>query len=192
MPALDAQRPSSTSAPASASMSRAAYGAPEAPVIPRKMRTSGLFRALGGQEELRQLPELLIREAELGHHRVAELGRVLDVVLEELLRAALGSLVAQVGRALVRAPGAEVGVTGRAAGAREDLGAFESLLVVGEALTLRPRRYCLDHLTRQRLLRGRALVGEHTHREDDQHGADDGHRTTREPALAAPVHERED
>src|SRR5215210_3236630 len=120
MPALDAQRPSSTSAPASASMSRAAYGAPEAPVIPRKMRTSDLFRALGGEEELRQLPELLVREAELGHHRVAELRRVLDVVLEELLRTALRPLVAEVGRSLVRAPGAEVGVTRGAARAGEN------------------------------------------------------------------------
>src|SRR5437763_16177709 len=37
------QTPSSQSASVSLSMSRAAYGAPEAPVIPRKMRTGGPY-----------------------------------------------------------------------------------------------------------------------------------------------------
>src|SRR5206468_939706 len=40
-PALDAQTPISQSAAASASSSRTAYGAPEAPVIPRKMFIPG-------------------------------------------------------------------------------------------------------------------------------------------------------
>src|SRR5919106_569701 len=101
MPALDAQMPSSTSAPASASTRRAVYGAPEAPVMPRKMRTARLLRALGGEQELRQLAELLVREAELRHHRVAELRRVADVVHQVLLRPSLGALVAEVRRARV-------------------------------------------------------------------------------------------
>src|SRR5438552_221975 len=88
MPALDAQMPSSTSAPANASTSRAAYGAPEAPVMPTKTRTAGLFWALGREEELGELGELLIREAELRHHVVAELRRIADVRHQLLLRLA--------------------------------------------------------------------------------------------------------
>src|SRR6266496_404915 len=100
MPALDAQIPSSTSAPASASTSRAAYGAPEAPVIPRKIRTAGLFWALGGEEERRQLRELLVVETELRHHVVAELRRVADVLHEELFVAPLRTFGAEIGRPL--------------------------------------------------------------------------------------------
>src|ERR671936_775791 len=59
MPALDAQMPSSTSACASTSTRRAAYGAPEAPVMPRKTRMGRLFRALGGVQELAELPQLV-------------------------------------------------------------------------------------------------------------------------------------
>src|SRR5919198_5435397 len=100
--------PSSTSARASASTSRAAYGAPEAPVIPRKTRMPRLLRAFGGEQEAGQLVELLVREPELGHDCVTELRRVLDVVVQLLLRLPASRFVAQVGGALVRAAGAQI------------------------------------------------------------------------------------
>src|ERR687887_195242 len=100
--------PSSTSARASVSTSRAAYGAPEAPVIPRKTRMRRLLRAFGGEEERGELVELLVREAELRHDRVTELRRVLDVVVQLLLRLAPRRFVAQVRRTLVRGAGAEI------------------------------------------------------------------------------------
>src|SRR2546421_5087711 len=127
MPAPDTQIPSSTSAPASTSTSRAAYGAPEAPVIARKTRTAGLFRALGGRQERRELVELRIVETELRHDVVAELRWVTDVVVQLLRRLPARSLVAQVRRALVRATGAEVGVARGAARAGEDLRACNRL-----------------------------------------------------------------
>src|SRR6476620_5096581 len=107
--------------------------------MPRKTRTAGLFRALGSVEECRELRELLVVEAELRHHVVAVLGWVADVAHEEVLRAALRPLGAEVWRALVRAAGAQVRMTGRAAGAREDLRTRDRLLVVRESLPLRPR-----------------------------------------------------
>src|SRR6266540_673452 len=77
MPAPEAQIPSSTSAPARTSTRRAAYGAPEAPVMPRKTRTARLFRAFGGVEELAQLSQLVLPErGEFRHHVVAVLRRV--------------------------------------------------------------------------------------------------------------------
>src|SRR5512133_3778667 len=98
--------------------------------MPRKTRTAGLFWALGCQKELRQLRELLVVEAELRHHVVAELRWVADVAHEKVFRVALRPFGAEVGRALVRAAGAEVRVTGRAARTREDLGAGNRVRVV--------------------------------------------------------------
>src|SRR5688572_9060502 len=100
------------------------------------MRTVGLSGALGGEQELRQLVELLVGEAELRHHGVAELRRIPDVVREVLPRAALRAGVTEVGRAEIRAAGAEVGVAGRAARLRKDERARHRLLVVGETLPL--------------------------------------------------------
>src|SRR5262245_61721791 len=124
MPADDAHTPISHPAAPSASSSRAAYGAPDAPVIPRKTCTSRLpAGALRRREELGELLEVLVAEAlEHGHHLVPELARVRDVALEvggilALLRADLG----QVGRAEVRGTLAGVGVTARAAGLEEEL-----------------------------------------------------------------------
>src|SRR2546423_1802355 len=138
MPALDAQIPSSTSAPASASTSRAAYGAPEAPVMPRKTRTAGLFWTLGREEKRRQLGQLLIGEPELRHDVVAELRGVADVRHELLLRLPSRGFRAQIGRTLVRAAGAEIGMAGGATGAGEDLRSGDRLRVADEALSLCP------------------------------------------------------
>src|SRR6266545_8172753 len=142
--------------------------------MPRKTRTAGLFRALGGEEERRELRELLVVEAELRHPVVAELRRVADVVHEEVLRPALRPFGTQVGRTLVRAAGAEVRVTGRAAGAREDLRACNRLRVPGEPLPLAPGRHRLHDLARERLLRGSALVRQDAHRDPDVDRANEG------------------
>src|SRR6476659_1168134 len=106
--------------------------------MPRKTRTAGLFRALGRLKERRQLRELLVVEAELRHHVVAELRWVADVAHEKVFRVALRPFGAEVRRALVRAAGAQVGMTGRAARAREDFGTGNRVRVVDEPLALRP------------------------------------------------------
>src|SRR6185437_8055682 len=89
MPALDAQTPTSQSAWTSACSRRTAYGAPEAPVMPRKIRTGPsetLLGALGSVEEGGDLVNLRLREllAEARHDRVAELARVGHILLEEV------------------------------------------------------------------------------------------------------------
>src|SRR5438094_6934108 len=145
--------PSSTSAPARASTSRAAYGAPEAPVMPRKTRTAGLFWTLGREEKRGQLGQLLIGEPELRHDVVAELRGVADVRHELLLRLPSRGFRAQIGRPLVRAAGTEIGMAGGATGAGEDLRSRDRLRVAGEALSLFPRRNSLDDLAGERLLR---------------------------------------
>jgi len=142
--------------------------------MPRKTRTAGLFRALGREEERRQLRELLVVEAELRHYVVAELRRVADVLHEELLVAPLRPFGAEIGRTLVRAPGAEVRVAGGAAGAGEDLRAGDRFRIVREALPLGPGRDRLNDLARERLLRGCPFVRQDAHREHDEDCADDG------------------
>src|SRR5436190_22627737 len=85
MPAPDTQMPSSTSACANTSTSRAAYGAPEAPVMPRKTRKAPLLRPLRRVQKLPELMELRVAEGrELRHDGVAKLGRVFDVVGESV------------------------------------------------------------------------------------------------------------
>src|SRR3954452_21532094 len=191
MPALDAQTPSSTSARASTSTSRAAYGAPEAPVMPTKMRKAPLLRALRRIQKLPELVELLIAESrELRHHVVAGLGRVRDVVGESLHAEAALADGREVRRAEVRAAGPEIRVTCGAAGAGEDDRAGDSVLVVLEGLALRPRGHCLDDLARKRLVRGRALVREHTHRQHDQHCRDHRDRSAQQAPLAPQIEER--
>ncbi len=59
---------------------------------------------------------------------------------------------------------------------REELRARDRLLVVREPLLLRPRRHVADELRAERLLRGRALVGEDAHRDDDEDRRDDRDR----------------
>src|SRR4051794_896109 len=78
MPALEAQTPTSQSAAPSASRSRAAYGAPEAPVIPRKTFISWdcallLLRSLGSFQEDRQILEAFLPERREFRHRRARI-----------------------------------------------------------------------------------------------------------------------
>src|SRR5205085_2557163 len=171
IPAREAQTPTSHPAPANASRSRAAYGAPDAPVMPRKTRTPALLGPLRDREEDADVVDVLLAPevAEDRHDVVPELARVGDVAREE--RRPLADLPdrGQVGRAEVRGARAEVRVAGRAARLGEELGAGDGLRVPGEPFPLRPGRHGLDHLARERLLRGRALVGEDAHRE---HGED--------------------
>src|SRR6476469_5807053 len=171
MPALDAQMPSSTSAEVSARTRRAVYGAPEAPVMPRKTRTAGLFRAFGFAQEHAELMQLQLSErGELRHHVVAELRRVCNVFGEEVRPLTALSDRRQVWCAEVGAAGAEVGVAGGTAGSRKDVGPGDGVRIVGEALTLRPRGHGLHDLAGEGLLRGRPLVRHDTHRDHDQDG----------------------
>src|SRR5262249_31109494 len=134
MPAPEAQTPTSQSAARSACSKRTAYGAPEAPVMPRKTRTrtTCLLPALRGREEDADVADVLraAEVAELRHDRVAELARVADVPREELSALSARSDRAQVGGALVRRPRAEIRVAGRAARLREELRACDGLRVV--------------------------------------------------------------
>src|SRR3954465_2723572 len=192
-PAREAQRPISQPAAASDSSNRAAYGAPEAPVIPRKTRTTALLRTLGRLEEDRELVQVLVAERREGRHRRPgiDAARALEVVDLELDALVLRSLLGEVWRAEVRGAGAEVAVARHAARLREQLRAGHGLLVALEALLLRPARDRREHLGRDRLLRGRALVGEDAHREHRQRGRHHGDGPARKPALAAEVDEGE-
>src|ERR671937_875520 len=158
MPALEAHTPTSTSAALNVSSRRAAYGAPDAPVMPKKTRIA-LLRALGGVEEHgdrvdRRFPE----RCELGHHGVPKLGRIRDVRLETLHALALRSLGAEVRRSEVAAARAEIRMARGTAGGREEVRALDRLLVRREPLALRPRRHRRLHFARQRLFRHRTLV----------------------------------
>src|SRR5207244_1813509 len=130
------------SAAASTSSNRAAYGAPDAPVMPRntlngvpcRRRRRGaapprpLLRALRRDEELAELSKLVVAErGELRHHVVALLARIGDVRGVERRGPALRPLGAQVWRAEVRRADAEVGVTRGTAGGREHLRAGQRL-----------------------------------------------------------------
>src|SRR4029077_6304393 len=140
--------PTSQSASVSASRRRAAYGAPDAPVTPRKTRTCGsvsvplrsLLPAARGVQERGDRLDLRRGEliAESRHHGVAELARVGDVIGEPLNAAAARALVTEIGRAEVRRAGAQVRVTLLAACLGEQLCARQRPRVVLEALFLRP------------------------------------------------------
>src|SRR6478672_5535192 len=188
IPAREAQRPISQPAPASASSSRAAYGAPEAPVMPRKTRMAPtLLGTLGGLEEDGELVQVVVAEIGERRHRRARVDatRALEVVDLELDALVLRALGGEIGRAEVRAARAEIGVAVRAARHREEVRARECLLVVLEALLLGPARDRRLDLAGDRLLRDRALVGENAHREHHQRGGHDRDRPAREPPLGA-------
>src|SRR3954447_23971551 len=122
--------------------------------MPRKTRTARLFRAFGRVQERAELVELLVAErSELRHHVVAELRRVLDVRGEALDAAPALADRGQVRRAEVGAARAEVRVARSAPRAGEDGCARDRVLVVLEALPLRPGRNGLHDLARERLLR---------------------------------------
>src|SRR5919198_409829 len=127
--ALDAETPISQPAPASASSSRAAYGAPDAPVMPRKTctvarpTTPWLLLSLRSLEEDRELAQVGVAErVELRHRRAGvDARRTLEVADLEVDAEILRADVRQVGRAELLSAVTVVGVTGRAAGAREEL-----------------------------------------------------------------------
>ena len=139
------------------------------------------------------LPERLVRR----HHGVAELARVRDVAHEVVDAAVLGPDLGQVGRAEVRRAGAAIRVAVEAAGLRHELAAeldcssvapsarFASMLALGD-----PR---LDHLAAGlgALLRGRALVRQHAHRDDHEDPRHERDGPPADAALAPPVEERE-
>src|SRR5206468_3630872 len=119
--------------------------------MPRKTRTGseGAYRpapaprpvllgTLRGLEEGRELGQLLVAEGGEARHRRARVdaARALQVVDLELDSLVLGALGAQVGRAEVRAPGAEVGVAAHTPRLGEELGAGDRGGVVREALLL--------------------------------------------------------
>src|SRR6266699_2170109 len=140
------QMPTSQSDAASAWTRRAAYGAPEAPVMPRKMRKA-LFWPFGGLEENRELAQVCLAE-------------VRDLEGDTLV---LRPLRTQVRRAELGAAGAVVGVAVEAAGGSEQLGAGDRLR--RQILRLHPVRNVRQELRPKRLLRSGALVGENAHRE---------------------------
>src|SRR5438093_180716 len=112
MPAREAQSPTSQPAWASASSRRAAYGAPDAPVIPRKTRT--LLPALRCLEKGRQLAQVVLAEILERRHRRAgvDAARALEVVDLELDALVLGTLRGEFWPD--RATGTEVRVADRA------------------------------------------------------------------------------
>src|ERR671935_1608293 len=151
------QSPSSQSAPARACTRRAAYGAPDAPVMPRKMRTEdsmlGPFRGL---EERCELLQVRLAERSEDRHRRAlvDAARALQVRDLECDPLSLRALGAQVRRTELRAADAEIGVAGRAAGLGEEPRTGHGRLVAREALLLRPARHRGEHLAGERLVRG--------------------------------------
>src|SRR5437763_1522299 len=142
-------------------------------------RAEGLLAALRGLEEggeRLQVRRPLVRER---RHRAARLDarRALQVGDLEGDALVLRALVAEVGRTEVVAADAEVGVAVEAADDGEELGTAHRLGVAREMLLLRPGRHVGEVLGAERLLRGRATVGEHPHRDHDEDGAD--HRDER-------------
>src|SRR5262245_22054043 len=99
-----------------------------------------LLRALRLAQEDAELMQLRLPEGcELGHHVVPGLRRVGHVAREEVRSLPALADRREVGRAEVRAPGAEVGVARGTARAREHGRTGNRVLVVGEALLLGPR-----------------------------------------------------
>ena len=78
-----------------------------------------------------------------------------------------------------------------ATGLGEDLRSRNRILVVREALALRPLGDRLPQLRPECLLRGGALVGQGAHRDDDDHHRDESDRSAQQAALAAEVDERQ-
>src|SRR5256886_2784853 len=186
------QRPTSQSDAASAWTRRAAYGAPEAPVMPRKMRKAPpLFWPFGGLEENRELAQVCLAEVREGRHRRALVHTAWAFEVRDLEGDALvlRPFRTQVRRAELGAAGAVVGVAVEAAGGSEQLGAGDRLR--RQILRLHPVRKVPPEPRPQRLLRSGALVGENTHRECNQHRSHDRDRTPQQPALAPALDERD-
>src|SRR5919108_117884 len=102
---------------------RAAYGAPEAPVIPTKTSLPAAPGPLRGFEEDRELAQLLLFEpVERRHRRARRLAvRALEVGDLPLDPPALRALGRQIRRSRETAAGAEVAMAVEARELREDL-----------------------------------------------------------------------
>src|SRR6266540_4666730 len=137
--------------------------------MPRKTctRASSLTRALRGLEEDGELFQVGVAELPEARHLRARIdaARALEVVDLELDPLVLRALLRKGGRAEVRRAGPEIGVAVGTAGLGEQLRPRNRGRVVRETLLGRPFRYQRDHLARDRLLRRRALVREHAHRD---------------------------
>src|SRR5438094_9399509 len=117
------QTPNSQPASPSACTRRAAYGAPDAPVMPRKILTALLLLALGRLEEDREQLQVRVTEVGKRRHRRARVhaARALEVVDLELLALALRPLGREVARPEGRRAAADVRVAGLAARGRQEL-----------------------------------------------------------------------
>src|SRR6266699_3822978 len=152
------QRPTSQSDAASAWTRRAAYGAPEAPVMPRKTRKA-LFWPFGGLEENRELAQVCLTEVREGRHRRALVHtawafEVRDLEGDTLV---LRPFRTQVRRAELGAAGAVVGVAVEAAGGSEQLGARVRLRRQGRA-------------EQRRVVPDEGEPGDHAHDDEAHHG----------------------
>src|SRR5712691_2678837 len=154
--------------------------------------SKALLRTLRRLEERGELPQVLLAErVELRHGRARiDTRRALQVPDLEVDPLVLRTLGGKVRRPELRPADTQIRVAVETTGLREQLRARDRGRVVREALLLRPRRHLAHELAAERLLRGRALVREHAHREDDEHGRDEGDRTPREPPLLPHVDER--
>src|SRR2546429_3313896 len=166
------QRPTSQSDAASAWTRRAAYGAPEAPVMPRKTRKA-LFWPFGGLEENRELAQVCLTEVREGRHRRALVHTAWAFEVRDLEGDALvlRPFRTQVRRAELGAAGAVVGVAVEAAGGREQLRAGKRRR--RPLLRLHPVRNVRQELRPTRFLRSGPLVVGDTHRGRNQHCSPD-------------------
>src|ERR1700737_4858380 len=105
--------------------------------MPRKMRTGSMW-PLGCFEERRELLQRRRAERLERRHRRAgvDAGRALEVTDLEVDAEVLRADVRQIRGAEVGGAGTEIGVTGGAAGDREQLRAGHGLRIVAEALLL--------------------------------------------------------
>src|SRR5262249_13982447 len=108
--------------------------------------------------------------------------QVLDLEGDPLV---LRALRTEVGRTEIVTADAEVGVTIETADDREELRPLDGHRVVRETLLLRPRRHVRQVLHSERLLRGRALVGEYAHRDHCEDRGDHRDRPVERTALWA-------
>jgi hypothetical protein len=177
IPDARGQTPISHPEAASASSSRAAYRAPEAPDIPRKTRTTRYFPPLEGFEEDGELWRLSSPRAAnggIGDPGLTQLGHL-------RWRSGTGCPCpsrprGEIGRAEVRRARAEVGVAVVAARLGEELRPGERLRCSAKPCFCAQLGIAAFDLASDRLLRGRALVGEHAHRDDDEDRGDDRDR----------------
>src|SRR4029079_18120854 len=147
---------------ASARRSRSAYGAPEAPVTPRKTRTPEGYvllvsRSFGSRQERAERREVVGSEVRVRTHDLVPERRRVRQVLDEV-----GGVVRLTDRGEIRRAEdpvslSEVRVAVETARLREELRTGFGLLVPRESLLLGPRRNEKDELGAECLLRRRAL-----------------------------------